>query len=90
MAGLKISRRVGEGFSAFVNGIEIKVILEQIKGTRVGVLRIIAPKSVNIFRDELLEGSTNGGIPGPVVPKQAVPSQAAQSVSAAIQGPDVG
>jgi sRNA-binding carbon storage regulator CsrA len=90
MAGLKITRKVGQGFSAFVNGVEIKVIFEQVRGARVGVLRIIAPKSVEILRDELIEEAGHGRLPNSVVTKQVPAAQATQSVSAAIQAGDVG
>lgn len=90
MAGLKITRKVGQGFSAFVNGVEIKVIFEQVRGTRVGVLRIIAPMSVEILRDELIEESGHGRVLNSVVTQQMSAAQATQSVSAKIQAGDVG
>lgn len=96
MAGLKITRKVGQGFSAFSHGVEIKIIFEQVRGSRVGVFRIIAPESVKIFRDELLEEgydddrASNGAVGDPSIAEQKPAALAAQSVSAKIQTGDVG
>lgn len=97
MAGLKITRKVGQGFSAFMHGVEIKIIFEQVRGSRVGVFRIIAPESVKIFRDELLEegydddrASNASAVGDPSVAEQKPVALATQSVSAKIQTGDVG
>lgn len=90
MKGLKLSRKVGEGFTAFFGDVELRVILEQVRGTRMAVLRIIGPKEVEILRDELLEEEDeDGGVSDPVVSKQGVPAQKSQSVSAAIRAREV-
>jgi len=91
MKGLKLSRKIGEGFTAFFGDVEMRVILEQVRGTRMAVLRIVAPKEVEILRDELLEeeDDEDGGVPNPVVVKQGNPAQKSQSVSAAIRAGEV-
>ena len=90
MKGLKLTRKVGEGFTAFFGDVEMRVILEQVRSTRMAVLRIVAPKEVDILRDELLEeDDEDGGIPDPVVVKQGNPAQKSQSVSAAIRTGEV-
>ena len=90
MKGLKLSRKIGEGFTAFFGDVEMRVILEQVRGTRMAVLRLVAPKEVEILRDELLEeGDEDGGVHNPVVVKQGNPAQKSQSVSAAIRAREV-
>jgi len=91
MAGLKITRRVGQSFSAFVGDVEVKVILEEVRGPRVGVLRIIAPKEVEILRDELIRGEADHGRhiesvnDSSIVVKQAVPGPKDKGLSGPVQ-----
>ena len=55
MNGLILTRKIGQSFTVFCCDKEIKVTLEDLKGTRAGILRIQAPRDVEILRDELLE-----------------------------------
>jgi sRNA-binding carbon storage regulator CsrA len=55
MNGLILTRKIGQSFTVFCGDKEIKVTLEDLKGTRAGILRIQAPRDVEILRDELLE-----------------------------------
>lgn len=81
MAGLQIARKTGQSFSAFIGDVEVRVILEEIRGPKVAVLRIIAPKSVEILRDELIREGDDGRVQTgrrddrSLVIKQVVPKQ---------------
>jgi sRNA-binding carbon storage regulator CsrA len=51
--GLVLARRLDESIWIIFDGKEVKVTLDDLRGSKVGVLRIEAPPEVTILRDEL-------------------------------------
>jgi sRNA-binding carbon storage regulator CsrA len=52
--GLVFKRKTGESFVIFAGEEEIDIILEKIDNKKASI-RVIAPKSIKVFRSELLE-----------------------------------
>ncbi len=67
MKGLILVRKIGEAFTIFAGDQVIKVTLDDLRGARAGVLRIEAPKEVEILRNELLEDTHDGSTSARVI-----------------------